>query len=66
MTKQAETKVEYSAEEKALFVQNNLKVMFWGDREIVTQFDKLCKDKGTTRKDGIMKLMQKFVEKNTK
>jgi hypothetical protein len=60
-------------EEKALFLMQNLKVTFWAEKELVKQFDAVLKAMGNgqesnkiSRKDAIMKLMQKFVEKNSK
>jgi metal-responsive CopG/Arc/MetJ family transcriptional regulator len=59
-----QTKVEYTAEEKALFILNNTKVNFWAEKELMKKFDAIAAVKGKGRKDAIIKLMEKFVEKN--
>lgn len=59
-------KVEYTPEEKALFIVNNTKINFWMDKELIKEFDLIAKQKGVSRKDAIIKLIGKFVEKNRK
>lgn len=59
-------------EEKALFVSQHSKVNFWAEKELVKKFDEVLKamskseDEKINRKDAIIKLMKKFVEKNNK
>jgi hypothetical protein len=57
-------KREFTQEEKEAFVAANYKIIFWADKELIKKFDTICKKKGAQRKDGIMKLIEKFVEKN--
>jgi metal-responsive CopG/Arc/MetJ family transcriptional regulator len=60
-------------EEKALFLMQNSKVTFWADKELVKKFDEVLKamnvkheNGSANRKEAIMKLMEKFIEKNSK
>lgn len=59
-------KIEYTPEEKIEFVTNNLKVMFWAEKDLVLEFDKLAKAKGYNRKDAMLALMRKFIAKQKK
>lgn len=64
--KEVSKKPSYSKQERAEFVSKNLRVMFWMDKELLLEFDEICADKGIDRKEGIIKLITKFVEKNRK
>jgi metal-responsive CopG/Arc/MetJ family transcriptional regulator len=61
-----EERVEFTEEQKAAFVAQNTKVNFWMDKVLAKEFDLLAKEKGLSRKEAIIKLMHKFVEKNKK
>jgi metal-responsive CopG/Arc/MetJ family transcriptional regulator len=63
---QKQERREFTDDEKAIFVANNTKIQFWMDKELIKKFDKIMKEKGIGRKDGIIKLIEKFVEKNHK
>lgn len=40
------------------------KVLFYMNKETITDFDKICKLKNSKRSEGLIKLVTKFVEKN--
>lgn len=57
-------KIEFTAEQKREFIANNLQVKFWMDKQTLLDFDKLMELKGLSRKEGIIKLMEKYVDKH--
>lgn len=62
---QKDKQKKFSLEEKQEFISNNTKVNFWVEKELIFAFDKIVKEKGMTRKDAIIKFIQKFVDKNS-
>jgi hypothetical protein len=65
MSNKQQERKEFSLEEKQEFIMNNTKINFWVEKELIFAFDKIVKEKGLTRKDAIIKLVQKFVDKNS-
>lgn len=57
-------KVEFTEEEKALFLMNNTKLNFWVDKELFTEFNKVCKSKDKKLSEVLIKYMTKVVEKH--
>lgn len=62
----AKEQVVYTDEEKALFVANNTKVNFWVEKALIKEFDLIAKEKGKSRKDALLILIEKFIAKNKK
>jgi hypothetical protein len=66
MAKEKAEKIEFTDEEKKAFIAENTKVIFWANRDLVKEFDRLAKEKGLGRKEALIKLMQKYIDKQNK
>jgi metal-responsive CopG/Arc/MetJ family transcriptional regulator len=58
-------KKEFTLQEKQEFINNNTRINFWMEKELIFAFDRIVNERGMTRKDAMTKLVQKFVDKNS-